>query len=219
MTEPSGGSTDKPRRPVVVPAIALVALAAIGITALLGGLNERPDPAPPQLKPGQVLDQGRFDTQFVESKITLQRAENDFAEDKRFLDVIFKVTNKTDETVNVGGLPSGKSGGWNFGATLLKMTPAIKSETGGDLFVSSHGGQYSQLHPGIPSIVVARYELEGSAQAPEQITYDVGKYKLFENALEDTSEWFLESEQDPLTEEDENTVAAKVTLPVKPEGA
>ncbi|GAA2843256.1 hypothetical protein GCM10020220_035560 [Nonomuraea rubra] len=67
--------------------------------------------------------------------------------------------------------------------------------------------------------MVARYELEGSAQAPEQITYDVGKYKLFENALEDTSEWFLESEQDPLTEEDENTVAAKVTLPVKPEGA
>ncbi|MEV1003642.1 hypothetical protein [Nonomuraea sp. NPDC050202] len=219
MTEPSGGSTDKPRRPVVVPAIALVALAAIGITALLGGLNERPDPAPPQLKPGQVLDQGRFDTQFVESKITLQPAENDFAEDKRFLDVIFKVTNKTDETISVGSLPSGKSDGWNFGATLLRMTPAIKSKSGAELFVSSHGGKYAQLHPGIPSTVVARYELEGSAQPPEQVSYDLGKYELLTNALEDASEWFLESEQDPLTEEDKTTVVAKVTLPVESQGA
>ncbi|MFC7590337.1 hypothetical protein ACFQYP_46555 [Nonomuraea antimicrobica] len=71
MTEPTGGSTDRPRRPVVVPAIALVAATALGITALLGGLSEateEPDP----LGQGAVLDQGLYSTKFVESRVKVE---------------------------------------------------------------------------------------------------------------------------------------------------
>ncbi|MGP4101869.1 hypothetical protein [Nonomuraea sp. KM90] len=220
MTEPSGGSTDKPRRPVVVPAVALVAVTAIGITALLGGLEERPDPAPPQLKPGQVLDQGQFDTQVIESKITLQPAENEFAEDKRYLDVVFKVTNKTDETIHVGGLPRDKSGGFSFGSTLLRMNPEIKSKWGGQLFVLSKGVESSQLHPGIAATVVARYELPGTTPPPKQVSYDIGKFELLRNGLTDTSAWFLESEPtDVLEDKEGDKVVAKITLPVRTQGA
>ncbi|MEV0622923.1 hypothetical protein AB0I81_57065 [Nonomuraea sp. NPDC050404] len=219
MTEPSGGSTDRQKRPVVVPALALVALTAVGITALLGGLDERPDPAPPQLKPGQVLDQGQFDTKFVESKITLQRAESEFAKDKRFLDVIFTVTNKTDETLNVGGLRSDKSRGFGFGGTLLKMTPQIKSEFGGSVFVDSKGVQSSQLHPGIPATVVARYELTGTAQPPKQVSYDVGAYEELTSGLNDTTQWFLQTEQDAFGGENTDKVVAKISVPVQPQGA
>ncbi|MFG1709114.1 hypothetical protein ACFLIM_38580 [Nonomuraea sp. M3C6] len=219
MTEPSGGSTDKPRRPVVVPAVALVAVTAVGITALLGGLNERPDPAPPQLKPGQTLDQGQFDTQFVESKITLQPAESQFDKDKRFLDVVFKVTNKTDETVYVGGVPTEKNSGFSFGSTLLKMTPEIKSKFGADLFVQSKGVRSSQLHPGIQETVIARYELEGATPPPKQVSYNLGAFERLVNGLTDEASWFLETEPAVLDEEETDKVVATVTLPVKPQEA
>ncbi|NUO99454.1 MAG: hypothetical protein HOV96_31670 [Nonomuraea sp.] len=220
MTEPSGDSS-KPRRPVAVPIVALLAITALGITALLGGLNERPDPAPPQLKLGQVLDQGQFDTVFVESKVTFQPAENEFAKDKRFVDVVFKVTNKTDRTVSVGGLPSvkDKSKGFSFGSTLLKVTPEIKSQYGPELFVLSKGVQSSQLQPGIQATVIARYELEGAAQPPKQLSYDVGAFELLTNPLDDGSNWFLKSEQGALDDTSEEEVVAKITLPVKAQEA
>jgi hypothetical protein len=221
MTEPSGGSSTKPRRPVVVPIVGLVAITAIGITALLGGLNERPDPAPPQLKAGQVLDQGQFDTVFVESKLTLQPKQNEFAKDRRYVDVVFKVTNKTDRTVNVGSLPNAKSKskGYSFGSTLLKMSPEIKSEYGGEVFVLSKGVQSNQLPPGLTSTVIARYELEGTAEPPKQVSYDVGALELLTNALDDHSEWYLKSDQDPLDDSLQDDVVATITLPVKAQEA
>ncbi|WP_327585875.1 hypothetical protein OHA25_01740 [Nonomuraea sp. NBC_00507] len=219
MTEPSGGSTDKPRRPVVVPALALVAFTAVGITALLGGLNERPDPPPKALNPGQTLDQGQFDTQVVESKVIVEKAENQFAEDKRYLDVVFKVTNKTDQTVSVGAVPHDKSRGFFFGSTLLKMTPQIKTEFGPDLFVLSKGVTSRQLHPGIQSTVVARYELDAATQPPKQVSYDMGAMEHHENPLTGVSNWFLVSEPELLTNKLENKVVAKITLSVEPQGA
>ncbi|MGI5284373.1 hypothetical protein ACQEVF_13660 [Nonomuraea polychroma] len=219
MTEPSGGSPDKPRRPVVVPAAALVALTAVGITALLGGLNERPDPPPKTLKPGQTLDQGQFDTQVVESKFVVERAENQFAEDKRYLDVVFKVTNKTDQTVSVGSPPHDKSSGFYFGSTLLKMTPQIKTKYSPDLFVLSKGITSRQLHPGVQSTVVARYELDAATQPPKQVSYDMGAMEHQENPLTGLSDWFLASEPEPLTNKLEKKVVAKITLSVEPQGA
>ncbi|WP_049569040.1 hypothetical protein [Nonomuraea sp. SBT364] len=218
MTEPSGGS-DKPRRPVAVPALALVALTAIGITALLGGLNETAAAPPPKVKAGQSFDQGQFETQFVESKLTVQRAQNQFAQDKRFLDVIFKVTNKTDATIAVGGLPSGKSAGFSFGRSLLKMTPEVKTKLGGRLFVTSKGVESTQLHPGIPSTVVARYELDATTEPPKEITFELGVYENVENPLTGESVWLLPTEGGLLDADEVTEVAATVTLPVKQEDA
>ncbi|MEV4216592.1 hypothetical protein [Nonomuraea sp. NPDC049725] len=218
MTEPSGGS-DKPRRPVAVPALALVALTAIGVTALLGGLNEAPEAPPPKVKTGQSFDQGQFETQFVESKVTLQRAQIGSAENKRFLDVLFKVTNKTDETISVGHLPTDKGSGYSFGGALLKMTPEIKTKTGGRLFVTSKGAESAQLHPGVPVTVVARYELDAAAEPPAEVTYELGVYESVENPLTGETSWILPSEDDPLGKPGATEVAATVTLPVKREDA
>ncbi|WP_336208524.1 hypothetical protein [Nonomuraea sp. LPB2021202275-12-8] len=218
MTEPSGGS-DKAKRPVAVPVIGLVALTAIGITVLLGGLDERPDSPPPQLKPGDSLDQGQFETQFVESKLTVERAKSPFTDDKRFVDVVFKVTNKTDETISVGSLPYDKSRGYSFGGSLLKMDPPIKSKYGPRMFVDSKGVESVQLHPAVPATVIARFELEGAARPPEQVTFDVGVYEKAENPLTGESLWLLPTEGGFLGKAETKEVAAKVTLPVKPEGA
>lgn len=217
MTAPSGGG-DKRRRPVVVPVLALVTLTAVGIVALLGGLDERPGPPPPRLKAGQSLDMGQFETQFIESKVTNEPARNEFAEDKRFLDVVFKVTNKTDRTRLVGGLPADKSSGFGFGGALLKMSPQIKSESGGQLFVLSGGVQSSQLHPDVPATVIARYELEGTATPPEQVTFDVGAYEEMENPLTGVVTWLVPTEGGFVGKAEVKKVAATVTLPVKQEG-
>ncbi|MGP3964364.1 hypothetical protein ACTWPT_51225 [Nonomuraea sp. 3N208] len=219
MTEPSGASTDKPRRPVVVPVMGLVALTAVGITAILGGLNERPEPPPKALKLGEMLDQGQFDTQVVESKFIVEKAESQFAEDKRYLDVVFKVTNKTDQTVSVGRPPDDKGKGFNFGSTLLKMTPQIKTKFGPDMFVLSKGVTSRQLHPGVQSTVVARYELDAATQPPKQVSYDVGAMELVENPLTGLGNWFLVTEPEPLTKALKEKVVAKITLSVEPQGA
>ncbi|MER6951754.1 hypothetical protein ABT294_47835 [Nonomuraea sp. NPDC000554] len=217
MTEPSGDS--KPKRPVVVPAVALVAVTAIGITALLGGLEERPDPAPPQLAVGKTLDQGQFETEFVESKVTLVKAENAYSKDKRYLDVVFKVTNKTDETVRVGSPPDAQNGGSGFGSSLLKMTPQIKTPYGPDLYAVSKDVQSSQLQPDVPTTVVARYEMAGSAQPPSKVTLDVGTFENLENPLTGNTFWTLTTEEGYLDKAETKEVAATVTLPVKAEGA
>jgi len=195
--------------------MALVALTAIGITALLGGLNERPDPPPPALKPGQTLDQGQFATQVVESKLTLEKAENEFAEDKRYVDVVFKVTNKTDETVSVGRPPAAKNKGFSFGGTLLKMTPEIKSELGPQIFVLSKGVTSRQLQPGVQSTVVARYQLDKGVEPPKQVSYDLGTMELQENPLNGHTDWSVATEEDPLAEAMEDKVVAKITLSVR----
>ncbi|WP_214325330.1 hypothetical protein [Nonomuraea sediminis] len=215
MTEPSGGSSTKPSRPVVVPAVALVAATGLGITALLGGLEERPDPAPPKLGAGQTLDQGQFETQFVESRYSEKKAENEFAKDKRFLDLVFKVTNKTDDPSFVGSPPNANGGGGGFGGSVLKMTPEIKTQFGPETFIQSKGATSRILQPGVPSTVVFRYELGPGVKPPQQVSLEVGKFEELESAVDGSTNWMLASESGFQDEKATDTVAATVTLPVK----
>lgn len=219
MTEPAGKSPERRTRPVAVPVAAVLVAAAVGVTAWLGGLDDRPEPPPQQLRPGQLLDQGSFAVRFVESKLVVERAKDDFGTDKRYLDVVLNVTNKTDETVNVGSLPSGKSSGFGFGSSLLTMTPHIPSEWGGELFVLSKGVKSAQLHPAVPATVVARYELQGSTQPPDRVSYELGAFEKLHNGLEDTSRWFLETEGEALEDVENHKVVATITLPVESQGA
>ncbi|WP_219462176.1 hypothetical protein [Nonomuraea rhizosphaerae] len=217
MREPTGGSS-RPKRPVVVPALGLVAVTALGITALLGGLDERPDPAPEQLKTGQPLDQGEFETEFVEAKTTLEPAKNQFGKDRRYVDVVVKVTNKTDQTIFVGGPISDRGYGSGFGGTVLRTTPQINSKVKPEFFAMTAGTRSSQLHPDLPTTVIARYELEEGAQPPAQVALELGRYEDLENRLTGVHTWLLETKYGYLDKAFQNKVVARITLPVKPEG-
>ncbi|MFC4118436.1 hypothetical protein [Nonomuraea zeae] len=218
MTEPSGGSENKPRRPVAVPAVALTAFTAIGITALLGGLGEAAD-APDALGPGAVLDQALFDTKFVESRVTTEKAETQFDEDKRFVELVFDVTNKGDETASVG-LPPAKPNQVSFpsfGGSLVKITPAFPEDAGPFAYALSKGGETRQLHPGVTSRVIVRYRLKDNEQPPEKMVLDVASFEFRSDFNNVTPEWSMVSkeEKDKLVPE----IKARVTLPVKKGGA
>lgn len=239
MTEPSGG-TSKPKRPVVVPALALVAATGLGITALMGGLDQAPEQGPEQLAVGKLLDQGQFDTKVVESKVTLVKAENKFSKDKRFLDIVFNVTNKSDSTASAGLPPTKQSKlGYGFAGTLRRIDPQIETQFGPSVFVQSKGAATSnQLQPGIPSTVVVRYELEGAAKAPDKVTLDLGGMVEAPSALTELTGWSLDTdlkvEPNPLSWEGLTAplvgsgrpqmkhppkVIATISLPVKQEDA
>ncbi|MFB9626917.1 hypothetical protein [Nonomuraea helvata] len=215
MTEPSGASSDKPRRPVVVPAIALVAFTAVGITALLGGLSEAAD-EPEPLGQGAVLDQGLYSTRFVESRVAVERAKTQFDEDKRFVELVFDVTNQGDETFSVG-LPADKIEqaftSNAFAASLLNISPAFDKEAGPFAYALAKGGQTRQLQPGMASQVIVRYELKDNERPPDRISMDVASFELEPEFGSNIPVWKMVAEEvgDKWIPE----VKARVTLTVK----
>lgn len=219
MTEPSGGSTEKRRRPVVVPAIALTALTAIGVIALLGGFQEVPD-EPKSLGQGAVLDQGRYSTKFVESRVTVEKADNEFDEDKRFVELLFDVTNKSEETSQVGLPPEKIDTAWmasTFAGSLVKITPAFPKDAGPFAFVRvKGGGESQQLHPGVPTQVVVRYQLKNDQQPPDKITLDVGSFVFTADTISAVPYWSLVSQE--VGDKQLPEITARVVLPVKKGG-
>lgn len=213
MTEPSGARR-QPRRPVVVPVASLLTVTAVGITALLGGLEEVDIVEP--LGQGAVYDQGLYTTKFVEAKVSVEKGEFSWEEDKRFVEMIFEVTNESDETKLVGFPPSRPSiVGDAFAGSLLKITPPIKEGKGPFAFALAKDGQTSQLHPGMTSKVVIRFRLDPGEQPPKKMVLDVGAFEEEPGFQDPTIHW------QPVTEKVDNKfrpkVKARVTLPVKPE--
>ncbi|MET8988008.1 hypothetical protein ABZW49_21390 [Nonomuraea wenchangensis] len=217
MTEPSGGSDTRPRRPVVVPAIALVALTALGITALLGGLDEAPD-VPEPLSQGAVLDQGMYSTKFVGSRVKVEKGELSFDEDKRFVELVFDVTNKTDETARVGipaEQPSQAFTMTSFAGSLLKISPAFSKEAGPFTFALIKGDESQQLQPDVPTQVIVRYRLKEGERPPDKITIDVASFEEGSGFNSTELRWQMVSKQ--VGEKFVPEIKARVTLPVKQE--
>ncbi|TDC83603.1 hypothetical protein E1292_49835 [Nonomuraea deserti] len=215
MTEPSGGSSDRPRRPVVVPALALTAFTVVGITALLGGLREAPE-EPEALGPGAVIDQGQFTTKVVESRVTVERAQTRFEEDKRFVDVVFDVKNNGDQTASVGSPPQKIESAFtlaSFAGSLVKIAPAFPKDAGPSVFARSKGGETRQLHPGVTSQVILRYQLKDTDQPPEKITLDVAAFEWESDWNNVTPRWKMVATEvgDKWLPE----IKARVTLSVK----
>lgn len=213
MTSPPGGET-RPRRPVAVPIAALIAATGLGVTAALGGLGETPEKPPKQLGPGSSLDQGEFTTTFVESRTAAEPGRFGIP-GKRFLEVVLKVTNKGEETTELGSPPQGKTPGFFFAASLLKMTPEIKSDLGAVLSIPDGDVSSTQLHPGTTSTVVIRYELPRGSRPPKKVQFDVGAFELSEGFNLDPA-WTLVADGDAADAPPE--VAAQVTLPVRQGG-
>ncbi|QYC38337.1 hypothetical protein Nocox_03540 [Nonomuraea coxensis DSM 45129] len=217
MTEPSGGGGERQGRPVVVPAIALVALTALGIIALLGGLDEAPD-APKPLGQGAVLDQGMYMTKFVESRVKVEKAEFSFDDDKRFVELVFDVTNKTDETARVGMPPEQPERAFaltSFAGSLVRISPAFSKESGPFTFALLKGDESQQLQPDVPTQVVVRYRLKAGERPPDKVTIDVASFEEGTSFLNAAPQWEMVSEQ--VGEKFLPEIKARVTLPVRQE--
>jgi len=216
MTSSRGGK--RRRRPILVPAAIAIAAAGLGVTALLGGLQEAPEKPPPEVAPGKIIDQGRFSTQFIKAIDTTE--QDRYGTPKRSLQLVLKVKNVSNETAPVGGIPKPDAkpsmGFGEFASSLLRIAPEIKSEYGPSVYVLSYGVQSRQLHPGITTTVVVKYDLKPTDPAPSEITIDVGSFVYEEIGLRDkTRQWRLAGELDD--EEFTPTVAARITLPVRQE--
>ncbi|TDB93139.1 hypothetical protein E1267_43530 [Nonomuraea longispora] len=198
-----------------MPAIALTAFTAVGITALLGGLREAPE-EPEALGQGAVIDQGQFTTKVVESRVTVERAQTRFSEDKRFVDVIFDVRNNGDATASVGSPPQKIESAFtlaSFAGSLVKIAPAFPKDAGPNTFAQGKGGLSQQLHPGITSQVVLRYRLKDTDPPPKQITLDVASFAWESDFNNVTPRWKMVATEagDKWLPE----IKARVTLPVK----
>jgi hypothetical protein len=219
-----------------VPALALVMATALGITALMNGFDEAPKEEPTALVEGGKIDQTLYETEFVGAKITFQKAPNKYADDHRYLDISLKVTNKGTETKYLG-LPwtSADKSGSGYGESLIVKEPALA--TAPEMRVD--GEQRSTLlHPGVPTPVLLRYELDLKARAPEKVLINVAGFEETTDEYDGTTRWEPAGEKvtrpDPLTVEgltapftgDDRpraynmiTAIAKVTLTVKPQEA
>ncbi|MFD0467916.1 hypothetical protein ACFQ0B_06070 [Nonomuraea thailandensis] len=198
-----------------MPAIALVAITVIGITALLGGLNETPD-APDPLSEGAVLDQGLYSTKFVESRVRIEPAQNEWDEEKRFVELLFDVTNQGDATASVGLPPEKPEQAFtftSFAGSLVKISPAFDKDAGPFTFALSKGGETRQLHPGVPSRVVVRYKLKENEQPPEKITLDVASFEFESQFNDDIPAWQMISKE--VGEKHLPEIKARVTMSVK----
>jgi hypothetical protein len=206
------------RRPVLVPVASALAATGIGVTALLGGLEQAPDEPPPKAGPGDVIDQGEFRTQFIKAIDTTERDE--FGTATRYLELVLKVTNMGDTTTSVGVVPQPGDKisqlPSSFAPSLLRTKPEIKTKYGADASVSSYGIKSRQLHPRITTTVVVKYELEPAATPPAEISVDVGSFFYDQIGLRDQrSDWQLNGADDDGTFVPD--VAAQVTLPVRQE--
>lgn len=219
MTSSPNGA--RRRRPVLVPVASALAVVGIGVTAALGGFKEAPEKPPPTVAPGDVIDQGQFHTQFIKAIDTTEK--DDFGTGKRYLELVLKVTNMGKETASVGVMPEpGKEfrQSTTFASSLLRTRPEIKSKYGAEVSVLSLGVESHQLHPGITTTVVVKYELEPTATAPPEISLDVGSFVYEELGLRDqTHYWWLTGQY----EDDDGPylpdVAARITLPVRKESS
>ncbi|MGI5268830.1 hypothetical protein ACQEUU_06745 [Nonomuraea sp. CA-218870] len=214
MTEPLDGR-GTPRRPVAVPVASLLIVTVVGIITLLGGLEEAEAPPKP-LGQGAVLDQGLYSTAFVEARVNVEKAELSFEEDKRFVEMVFDVTNLGEETVSVG-LPPAKPEeagfGHSFANSLVRISPAIKKDKGPFAFALAGDDQTNQLHPGLKTKVIVRYRLDPGEQPPDKITLDVASFEYSPGFQDETVRWQLIREA--AGETFVPTVQAQVTLPVK----
>lgn len=215
MTSPSRGGSRR-KRPVLLPVIAVLLATGLGTTAVLGGLDTIPDPPPQRLGPRAVLDQGQFRTEFVESVYTVVPPETEIGDERHRLDLVFKVTNLGDETAPVGVTPGpGRLGGGSFASSILRLDPAVGDQSGIGIVVS-RDVESRQLHPGVTSTVIIRYDLRQPLRDPDTVTVDMGTFEYREGIML-TPGWWVVTESSG--ERVVPKVVAKVTLPVRREVA
>ncbi|GII02980.1 hypothetical protein Pta02_49880 [Planobispora takensis] len=196
-----------------MPLTALVIATVLGVTAAFGGFAEAAEKPPPRLGPGAVVDQKLFVTKFVTARTVFQ-PDVYGGDGKDFVEIELEVTNKGEKTEGVGSPAYGGQAGLLYAKSILKVTPEIKSELGPIAIIPDEGVVSRQLHPGMTSTVVIRYELAKGQEAPPSVQLDVGRFdpdwESFTGA-----EFGLTLETDGNAEKAPPKVEAQVVLPVQ----
>ncbi|MFC4590669.1 hypothetical protein [Sphaerisporangium corydalis] len=220
---PSGGRPR--RRPVLIPVLVVLAAATVGVSAAAGGLKEAPEKPPEQAGKGAEIDQGRMVTRFDDAVVRLGGKDGIGVSDRRYLQLVLKVTNKSEITLLAQMMDDALVGVRADGKPL--DDPASTNVTGGPRVVAVSGGHsYGQMHPGVPATVVLAYELPEGKPPPKSVQIDAGMYAWAESFFYKTHEWRLVTTPVAPTAEDRAhgrqfhyspIVVAQVTLPVRVE--
>ncbi|MEV7966562.1 hypothetical protein AB0O34_11345 [Sphaerisporangium sp. NPDC088356] len=221
-TPTSGGSR---RRPVLLPVLAVLAAATVGVGAAFGGLEDAPKEKPEQLGKGAEVDQGRMTTLFEDAVVRPGGKDGLGISDKRYLQITMKVTNTSEATFIAEMMNSALVAVRADGKPIKEARPS--ATTLGPRVVTISGGHtYGQLHPGVPATVVMAFELQAGQQAPKRVEIDAGTYEWHESFTYRTHYWERVEEQEPLTAEDRKKgatasytpkIIAQVDLPVRVE--
>jgi hypothetical protein len=221
---PPGGS--RRRRPVLIPVLVVLALATVGVSAAFGGLEETPKQQPDQLGKGAEVDQGQMITRF-EDAVVRPGGNGVGISDKRYLQIIMKVTNESDGTILAQHMDDAILTIRADSETIKQSDPSALTSSP-QIVTVSRGHTYGQLHPKVPATVIMALELPANQQAPKNVQIDAGTFEWHEDFFYGTHDWLRAEEQGPPTPEDRQkgksehstpTVIAQVNLPVRVEDA
>ncbi|MET8141587.1 hypothetical protein ABZU32_14875 [Sphaerisporangium sp. NPDC005288] len=209
------------RRPILVPAVVLLAAAGLGATAALGGLREAPAEQPPQRGAGEEVDQHLFRTKIENAVVRSAPTGSDDpgAPKERVLELSLRVYNNARNSVPLEALDE----------SLLLIAPPegdpLKSPQGGrDVgkwrfgdSIPGEGLPGRTLPPKRTSLVVMRFHSNVGADErppafPGSLTVELGRYENHEDAFTGRHRTQLVTGDDL-----KPVVAARVTIPVREE--
>lgn len=203
---------------MLVPIAVLVVAAGLAVAAAFGGLAEAPEPAPPTLGKGGVVDQERISTRF-EDAVVRAGGEGVGSSGKRYLQIHLRVTNRSDETVSAFSMIDStvlnvRADGETIRAPGRPGTPLIS--------VPIAGRPYDQIHPRLTMPVVMAFDLPADRDPPRTVQIDAGTFELVRSFFNDVDEWRVAAESVPQAGGGPDgrlvkKVVATVELPVRTE--
>jgi hypothetical protein len=211
----------------VIPAAAGVVAAGLAVAAYFGGLAEAPKPTPEPLGKGAMLDQTRISTEFDDAVIRAGRVNGIGVSDKRYLQILLKVTNQADTTISAfevvdDAFPSVRADG----KTIKSARQGVLD--GPRIVALVNGKPGDQLQPRVPTTVIMSFELPPGQAPPKKVELDAGTFILHEDFFYQTHDWLVDTKEVPLTAEDRKlhkplssvpVVKARVSLPVRVEAS
>ncbi|MFC4590665.1 hypothetical protein [Sphaerisporangium corydalis] len=203
------------RRPILVPAIVLLAAAGIGAVAALGGLKRAPVEGPPWLRAGQEIDQDVFRTRIDGALVHYLPADDPAVPSATVMDLDLRVYNDAKVSVPLSYLEK----------SLLRVASAdgktlMAPDAKGWLYdstVPGEGAASRLLPPKRTSAVVIRFrEVDsldgesGGGRFPDVLAVDLARYENHQDSLTGRRAARLVPGDD-----DRPSVAAHVTVPVR----
>ncbi|MEV7966566.1 hypothetical protein AB0O34_11365 [Sphaerisporangium sp. NPDC088356] len=210
------------RRPILVPAVVLLAAASLGAVAALGGLREAPPEKPPRRAAGQEIDQDVFRTKIEDAVVhdVAFDADDPSAPKHTVLDLSLKIYNNAEVSVPLAYLENSLLRVVSRDGEKL-MVPGSMPGAGDtwlyDTTVPGDGAPSRLLPPKRTSSVVLRLRKQSSSetepgadQYPDLLDIDVGRYENHEDHLTGHRTAQLVRGDD-----DKPEIVAQVTLPVR----
>lgn len=214
----------RPRRPVLVPAMVLLAGAGLGATAAMGGLEAAPTHGPALCAAGEEIDQHMFRTKIENAVVHAVELDGDepSAAGHVVLDLNLKIYNDAKASVPLTYLENSLRVTSPDGRVL--MAPAGEAGSGDawvrDTTVPGDGGASGLLPPRRTSTVVIRLRDRSPAQwqdaradaarYPDAVAVDAGRYEHHEDFLTGRDR------AEPVRDDDGRPeVVAHVTVPVR----